>query len=60
MINITDSKSSTVKKNLQSDLTNNNYSKSQPLQEINLNSLNETPLFHNYTFSNVTFNIIQK
>ncbi|GES94698.1 zinc finger MYM-type protein 2-like [Rhizophagus clarus] len=64
LINITDNKSSTfIQKNSQNNLINNDNSNSQlPLQEISLslnslNSLNELPIFHNCTFSNVTFNI---
>ncbi|CAB5364429.1 unnamed protein product [Rhizophagus irregularis] len=61
LINITDNKSSTfIQENSQNNLINNDNSNSQlPLQEISLslNSLNESPIFHNCTFSNVTFNI---
>ncbi|GBC04743.1 hypothetical protein RclHR1_05840004 [Rhizophagus clarus] len=64
LINITDNKSSTfIQENSQNNLINNDNSNSQlPLQEISLslnslNSLNELPIFHNCTFSNVTFNI---
>ncbi|CAB5373840.1 unnamed protein product [Rhizophagus irregularis] len=61
LINITDNKSSTfIQENSQNNLINNDNSNLQlPLQEISLslNSLNESPIFHNCTFSNVTFNI---
>lgn len=61
LINITDKRSTYIQENLQSDSINNDdNSKSQlPLQEISLplNSLNKLPIFHNCTFSNVTFNI---
>ncbi|CAB5375165.1 unnamed protein product [Rhizophagus irregularis] len=61
LINITDNKSSTfIQENSQNNLINNDNSNSQlPLQEISLSldSLNESPIFHNCTFSNVTFNI---